>query len=178
MAVLLGNSGTGVNSANNNAAGVAFANRFAASANGTINLIWLRTGATGPSAGNLHGALYSDTTSGPQPVTRLSGDITGNFVANSWVSFTVSPGLAVTSGTFYWIAWLSVGAGIDYTDFATSGGSARDSTSGLTALPTTWSTSANWINVANTYGEELSLATITFDFSQFPKSIMRTGGRI
>jgi hypothetical protein len=153
MAVLLGQNTTGVNSANSNAAGTAFGQRYQALSSGNVDTLWLFTGATGPSAGNVHAAVYSD--SGTAPVTRLTADITTNFSANTWISASVVPGLAVTSGTFYWVVWLGVGATITYTNFAASGGSEMDSGSGQTTLPTTWPSGGPNANIANVFAESL-----------------------
>lgn len=152
--VLIGQTGPGVGSGNNNGAGFEFAQRLQCIASGTVDRLSIRTGPTnGPTAGNFHAALYADNAGGIDAAARLSGDITGNWVANSIVNFTVSPGVAVTAGTFYWIAWLSVGSSVDYTDFATTGGTERD-TNGLSALANPHPTSASSnANVANVWAE-------------------------
>lgn len=165
MAVLLGQNTTGVLSANSNAGGTAFAQRLQAGSSGTVDVLWLFTGATGPSAGNVHAALYGDTAGAPG--TRLSADITGNFAANQWISFTVSPGVAVTSGTFYWIAWMGVGATITYTNFADTGGTERDSTTGQTTLATSFPASGTNANIANVYGESVGALESNIDMGGY-----------
>lgn len=151
--VLIGQLGPGAATANNNGAGTAFAQKYTAGLSGTVTSLNIRTGATGPAAGNLRAALYADNAGTVAGAARLSGDITGNFAANTIVSFVVSPGVVVVSGTAYWIEWVSIATGIDYTNFAASGGTELD-TSGLTTLATPHpATTGPNANIANVWAE-------------------------
>lgn len=150
--VMLGDPATGTLTANSNGAGVGFARQFTARASGYVTKLWLRTGPTGPAAGNVHAAVYSNTT-GPNPLTRLTADIPGNFVANTWIGFAVSPGLAIVAGTLYWVAWLGVGTAIDYTDSTAGavGGVISDTGAAQATLAATWVDGANNTAASNIY---------------------------
>jgi hypothetical protein len=161
MAVLLGDTATGANSANSNAQGDAFATRLQCIESGTVTSVWLRAGATVPTAANTHWAIYSDA-GGGVPVTRLTADFSGTAATvNTYSSFAVSPGLDVTSGSFYWIAFLAANAGgvaFSYTDFATSGGDSSDWSASLNALGTPWSQTAGFANIINMRAEGTTVA--------------------
>jgi hypothetical protein len=160
MTVLLGQDTTGVLGANSNGAGTSFAQRLQALASGTVEKIWIRTGALDGSFTDCHCAVYADVAGAISAAARLSEDnITGDFVANSWNGFTLATPVAVTSGTFYWIEFLGIGGAFNYTDFATTGGTERD-TSGQTTCPATHATSTGSnANIANVYGESTAAPT-------------------
>jgi hypothetical protein len=172
--VLLGQVGPGVAGANSNTNGVAFAQRYVALATGTVTSLNLRTGATGPTAGNLHAALYLDNGGNLTGATRLTADITGTFVANGITSFAVTPGVAVTLGTVYWIEWLGTGATTTYTNFAASGGTELDSAA--TTCPNPHGTQGGGnTNIANVWAEgDLPSAATSF-FSPLLSMLNRGG---
>jgi hypothetical protein len=150
MAVLLGTTATGANSANSNGSGIAFATRLQCSASGTVDSLFLRCGATVSSAANTHWAIYADGAG--VPGTRLTADMNGTaFTASAYTSVPVSPGLAVVSGTFYWLAVNGWTTGFAYTDFATTGGNSSDDNMGNNPMVTPWAQSggpfANIINM-------------------------------
>jgi beta-glucanase (GH16 family) len=152
VAILLGQDTAGVDGANSNADGTAFAQKLTALASGTVDRVWIKVGAGGLPT-TISFAIYAD--GGTDPSTRLTAQVTATgFVAGQWNSFPLSPGLAVTSGTVYWIAWVGVGAGFNYTNFAATGGTERDKTGGT--LPAPWGTgTGSNANIANVYGESL-----------------------
>jgi len=158
MTVLLGQSDTGANSANSNVANTAFAQRLQALATGTVEKIWIRTGAVGSGLTAVHCAVYADNAGAISGATRLSEDNTsGVYTANAWNGYTLATPVAVTSGTFYWIEFLSIGGTFNYTDNATTGGTERD-TSPNTTCPNPHATqSFSNSNVANVYGESLAV---------------------
>lgn len=149
MTLLLGQVGPGVAGANSNGAGVEFAQRYQCVAAGVPTTINLRTGAA--SAGVPHAAIYADAAGVIDATARLTADITtGAYTANAIWPFTVVGGPTLVLGTFYWIAVMQTGNVINYTNFAATGGTERD-TSGLSALanphPTSSSPNANIANV-------------------------------
>lgn len=159
MATLLkqvGNAGDpttlGSNSANSNLAGTAFSIRCVAVDTGDINAIRLRCGPSSAS-GTKTAAIYADNSGQISSATRLSGVLTATFTANTTITITVSPVVSVVSGTNYWLDFLSVGAVWDYTDFATSGGTTRDTT-GQTTNPNPHATStSSFTNMFNAWAE-------------------------
>lgn len=154
MAVLLGSSAAGVDAANSNTAGNAFGVRLQCLASGTVDFIYVKSA---DAVTNRRGALYADNAGQLTGATRLSGDISPPTAVSGWHRYTVSPGVAVTSGTFYWLEFLSPlsgGATYNYTDNATSGGTTRDTASSLNALAATHpTTTASFTNRFNAYAE-------------------------
>lgn len=162
--VLLGQTGLGANSANSNGGQTAFAARFQCLATGTINSVWVRCGTNIPSAANTHWAIYADS-AGPVPGTRLTADNSGTAgTANTYSSFPISPGLDVTIGTWYWIAFLSAGAGVvfDYTDNVAhpDGGNSEDSAGLQTTLATPYNSGAAFTNIVNMRAEGVAVSAI------------------
>lgn len=140
MTTLLGQTALGGNTANSNNTGIAFAMRKQALASGTVTTLNLHSSDV-PAAGN-HAALYADNAGALSAATRLSGDITGGSLVSGWNVYTVSPGIDVVINQFYWIEFLAVGFTYNYTDFATSGGTERD-TSGQSGCPNPHNTTTN-----------------------------------
>jgi hypothetical protein len=159
MADLIGTSSLGGNTSNSNLAGTSFGVRLQCTTTGDVDTLNLRSGPTGPAGSNVHGALYADNAGALTGATRLSSDVVRTFTANTILTFTVAPTVPVTSGTFYWLVFLGVGAVFDYTDFATTGGTTRD-TSGQTTLATPAPTTTNsFTNRFNAYAT--GTATVT-----------------
>lgn len=129
MAVLLGNSGAGTNTANSASNGVAEGGQFTALATGTVDTVqfFFRTGNT---ATSIHFAIYADSSGSPgarQGAEQTLVSPTAN-ADNAITGFSA----AVTSGVSYWICWLYPVGGASsffYADFAASGGTTKDSTS-------------------------------------------------
>lgn len=180
MATLLkqvGNAGDpttlGVNSANSNLTGTAFSVRCVAVADGDVDAIRLRCGPTG--GGTKTAALYADNAGQISTATRLSGVITAGFVANTVITIVVTPVITVVNGSFYWLDFLSVGATWDYTDFATTGGTTRDTT-GQTTNPNPHATStANFTNMFNAWAE--GTVGVTFTVEAFAANLESVGNR-
>lgn len=154
--VLIGTSSLGANSANSNGAGTAFAQRLQCGTSGTVTTLNIRTGGL-DTATSIHCALYADNAGAITGATRLSDDKTtaSNYTANSVNVYTLGTPVVVTSGTFYWIEFLSIGGAFNYTDFSGTGtgGTERD-TGSQTTCPATHATStANNTNVANVWAE-------------------------
>lgn len=139
MAVLLGTTATGSDSANSNSSGIAFATRLQALADGVIDSLFLRTGATVATAANTHWAIYADS-AGPVPGARLTADMSGTaFTASAYTSVPVSPGFTVVAGTWYWLAVNGWTSGFAYTDNAATGGNSSDDNMGNNPMVATWS---------------------------------------
>lgn len=158
MAVLLGASSTGANSANNNGAGISFSQRLTALASGNITRIALRVGTLKPTS--LHGAIYADTT-GPLPGARLTADeviLNAAITAGAYNFITLTTPLAVVSGTVYWICFLPVGNSIDYTDNATTGGTEKDKSGQTTCVNPYGSATGSNANIANVYADDFGAA--------------------
>lgn len=154
MSIVLGSSSTGANSANSNGAGTSFAQRLAANFTDTIVRLGIRTAVLDGAITAIHCAVYADNAGGISSAARLSDDKTsGPFVANTGNLYVLGTPVAVTSGTFYWIEFLAIGGAFNYTDFATTGGTERD-TSGQTTCPATHAAStASNVNIANVWAE-------------------------
>lgn len=150
MTVLLGSSGTGVNSANSNLGGTAFASRLVALASGMVTTIQVRS--SDAANATQHAAIYADNAGALTGAARLSGDVSPPVAVAGWLVFTINPGVSVVAGQFYWLEFMGTG-GFNYTDFATSGGTERD-TSGLSTLAATHpTTTASFTNVFNCYAD-------------------------
>jgi hypothetical protein len=170
MTTLLGSTATGVNSSNSNLGGTAFALRLQALASGTVTTIGVRS--TDTANASLHGAIYADNAGNLTSAARLSGDITTPTPSGGWHVYTVSPGVDVVAGQFYWLEFMATG-GYNYTDFATSGGTERD-TSGLSTLATTHPTTTNsFTNQFNTYADGVVKSSV---FSPL-LTMLRQGGK-
>lgn len=167
MAVLLGSSSAGADAANSNLSGTAFGVRLQCLQSGVVDFIFVKT--TNPSSASYHGALYADNAGQLTGAARLSADITTPTIVSGWHRFTVSPGVAVVSGTFYWLEFLVTGTAYNYTDNATSGGTTRDTT-GLSALAATHATtSASFTNRFNAYADGTVSGAVT------PKNLAALG---
>jgi hypothetical protein len=151
MAVLLGSSGAGVDSANSNLTGTAFGVRLQALASGTVTTIAVKS--TDPPVVQNHAALYADNAGQLTGATRLSGDITLPALTAGWHIYTVSPGVAVVSGTFYWLEFLNTLSSYSYTDNAASGGTTRDTTGQTIEQATHATTSSSFTNRFNAYAD-------------------------
>lgn len=152
MTVLLGSSSAGVDTANSNLAGTAFGVRLQALASGTVTTLNLKS-TDSTSMASRHGALYADNAGQLTGATRLSGDITTPVLTAGWNVFTVSPGVDVVLGTFYWIEFLAVGFSYNYTDNAASGGTTRDTTGQSTEPATHATTTSSFTNRFNAYAD-------------------------
>jgi hypothetical protein len=152
MTVLLGSSSAGADSANSNLSQTAFGIRLQCLASGTVTTIATKS-TVSTTLANCHAALYADNAGQLTGATRLSADITTPVPTGGWHIYTVSPGVAVVLGTFYWLEFLKTDGVYTYTDFATSGGTTRDTT-GRTALADPHpSTTSNFTNLFNAYAE-------------------------
>jgi hypothetical protein len=129
-----------------NNAGQAEAFKYTASSTGSVTSLRVFLDTTN-AAGTVVIGLYNNAVVGgvSHPGTLLTtGTITGA-VANAQNSVTV-PGVAVTSGTTYWIAVLAPSGTIKFRDRAAvgAGNSETSSQTTLTALPNTWTTAASF----------------------------------
>jgi hypothetical protein len=133
---LLGTQTLGTQS-DSNALGVAEAFQTTAAGCGNIGLITLYLD-TGSTAARVVVGLYTDNEG--HPGTLLSQGSTMQPVAGQWNIIPVNS-VGVTKGTKYWIGLLGAQSGIirfrDNKGGCLSEGGAQ---SGLTSLPTTWST--------------------------------------
>lgn len=146
----MGSSAAGVDTANSNLSGTEFAVRLQCGTSGTVTSIFVKS--ANPVA-TRRCALYADNSGALTGASRLSADITPPVIASGWHQYTVSPGVAVTSGVFYWLAFLNTGGTYDYTDNAASGGTTRD-TSGQTVMAATHATTtASFTNRFNAYAD-------------------------
>jgi hypothetical protein len=173
VTVLLGSSAAGVNSANSNTSGTEFAVRLQCSVSGTVTTILVKSAATGGSvtAAN-HAAIYADNAGQLTGGARLSGDVTTPSTAAvaGWHQYTVSPGVAVVSGTFYWLTFLKTDGVYDYFDNATSGGTTRDTTGRTTLADPHPTTSSSFTNLFDAYadGTVSSAASSPLTFNAIP----------
>jgi hypothetical protein len=128
-----------------NAAGMAEAFQYTATASGTVNKLYIYVDGSSTATQVVVG-LYTDTGSN-NPGTLLTQGTINSPIASAWNLVTV-PTATVSSGTVYWIAALGPsGAGIVRFRDVASGGRAQVSTqTTLTTLPTTWSTGATYFN--------------------------------
>jgi hypothetical protein len=126
--------GTGTAGANSSAGGQVEYEQFTATKTGTIDTIAWWLGAS-TAFTTLRFGIYSDSAGVPN--TLLSPEwvaTAAQCTFNAWNYFgsAFGGGVAVTSGTLYWLGHLSVGAAVNYSDNAATGGLVRDG-SGSTA---------------------------------------------
>lgn len=148
MAVLLGQSTTGVNSANANNNGTPFAQKYTALATGTIDTVWVFNGGTATLAPRA--AIYADSAGAPGArLAQVGPGATAG--VNAWYSLALT--FAVTSGTVYWLAWMTATPNqFTYTDNATSGGTERDGPTGQASFPDPFGTTTfSGTNIVNMY---------------------------
>lgn len=171
MTVLLGSSSAGADSANSNLSQTEFGVRLQCVASGTVTSIFVKSA---DALTNRRGALYADNAGQLTGGARLSADITPPTAAGAWHEYAVSPGVDVTVGSFYWLTFVCTSGVYNYTDFATSGGTTRDTT-GITTLAATHpSTTSNFTNLFNAYADgTLAVPPFDADYSLFPKSKLR-----
>jgi hypothetical protein len=154
MTTLLGTTGLGSNAANSNNSGIFFAIRLQALFSGTITSVGLRVGPTNPT--NAHCAIYADNAGALSSATRLSGDVVNaTTTANAVNTWTISPGVDVVAGQFYWLEFGASGGAFSYTDNVANpdGGTTRD-TSGQTTCPTTHAaTTGSFTNIFNAFAD-------------------------
>jgi hypothetical protein len=160
MTTLLGTTGLGANAANSNNSGIFFAIRLQALFSGTITSVGLRIGATNPA--NAHCAIYADNAGSLSGATRLSGDVVNaTTTANAVNTWTISPGVSVVAGQFYWLEFGASGGAFSYTDNVANpdGGTTRD-TSGQTTCPTTHATTTgSFTNIFNAFADGVVAST-------------------
>ena len=77
----------------------AFLARFTCEATGTISEFRVKSYGSG----NVKVAIYADDGTGDRPTTRLSHNDSSQAVVAGWNTLSI-PGLAVTKGTYYWLA--------------------------------------------------------------------------
>ena len=105
----------GANTANSNLSQTAFSLRCVAVDTGDVNAIRVRCGPSG--SGTKTTAIYADNSGQISNATRLTARTSATFTANTLITVTVTPVLAVTVGTNYWIDCVSNGGVWDYTDY-------------------------------------------------------------
>jgi len=128
-----------------NAAGLAEAFQYSASAGGTANKLYIYLDGAN-TATKITLGLYANTGSNNPGALLAQGTITSP-VAGAWNFATISP-TPITIGAKYWIAALSPsGSGEMFIRDVANGAIAQNSSqSNLTTLPATWSTGLSWSN--------------------------------
>jgi hypothetical protein len=106
------------------------------------------------------------------PKTLLTQASSSSLKAGAWNSISVPP-VAITSGTYYWIALLGIKGGL--TSFRdSSAGSCVSETSAqtsLTSLPATWSIGTDWPGSCPLSGYGMSQGTAQGTLSATPTSL-------
>lgn len=136
-AILVGTSGVRPQD-DQNVAGAAEAFRTSASATGNVASLSVYVAAN-TTATSLRVGLY--TNSNGHPGTLLTSGLKTGLTSGAVNDVSV-PSTAVTSGTTYWIALLGAGGTLRFRDQANGGASEMHSVTGLSTLPTAWSSGA------------------------------------
>ena len=137
--LLLGDSNVEA-SVDYNALGQAQAWPYTASTTGTVSILWFYADSSSGSGGYIEG-VYADA--GGTPGALLASGSVTRTSAGKWNSMTLTTPLNVSAGVNYWIALLGVsGRVVRFRADGTACTSVQSST-GLTALPATWTTTAN-----------------------------------
>jgi hypothetical protein len=135
MTVLLGSIDTTGGSGGFFTPGDTFGSRFECSASGTVETLSIQAGSSGYSSLTL--AIYAD--SAGVPGARL-GTSASTALDNALVSLAVSPGVAVSSGSFYWLFELVAGGNLNLTMRSSGGFRGK---AGVTSYPDPWNTSGD-----------------------------------
>jgi O-glycosyl hydrolase len=136
---LLGSSAVGPY-ADSNPAGSAEAFKYLANTGGSATGLSLYVDS-GSAATRVDVGIYSDLNG--HPGTLLAEGSIASPQAGAWNTATLTA-TALTAGTSYWIGILGTGGPVAYRDQSTGSCSESFSTSGLTSLPTSWSTGPLW----------------------------------
>jgi outer membrane protein assembly factor BamB len=138
-AIIVGTSGVRPQN-DQNVAGSAEAFRTSASATGNVVSLSVYVAAS-TTATSMRVGLYSNSNGHPGTLLT-SGTKTG--LTSGAVNDVTVPSAAVTNGTTYWIALLGTGGTLRFRDQANGGASEMHSATGLAALPSAWSTGAQY----------------------------------
>lgn len=153
MTILLGQAGPGVDGANSNGAGTAYAQRLQASGTGTVTRVACKF-ATSSGVTSIHAAVYADNAGALTGATRLSEDFVFSGAPTAGFQiFTLATPANVTSGSFYWIEFIGIGSPINYTNFAATGGTEFDTVTTTCANPHITQGAGN-ANIANVWGDD------------------------
>ena len=130
------------------AAGQAEANRFVASASGSVTSLSIYLDASNQATGIALG-LYSD--GGAGPASLLAQASRSGLQNGAWNTVAI-PATSVTSGTAYWIARLSTAGGSLVTRVGSAANADRvDTRGGLGSLPATFSPGASYPHITSMY---------------------------
>jgi chitodextrinase len=138
--LLLGNQ-TIQGSADNNPSGSPEGFRYTAVASGPAASISFYVDS-GSSATSLNLGIYTDNAGHPGTLLA-NGTVTAPKSA-AWNTATLLTNVTLTSGTTYWIGFVGTGGQLNYRDQGSGSCSESSSTSGLSALPATWTNGQSW----------------------------------
>jgi hypothetical protein len=129
----------------NNPAGMAEAFQFTAVAGGSTTKLFIYIDSNN-TASQVSVGLYTNA-AGNAPGTLLAQATITNPVKGAWNSVAITP-ISIATGTSYWIAVLApTGAGtVQFRDKAIGGKAQVSAQANLTALPTTWTPGASYVN--------------------------------
>lgn len=140
--ILLGNHSV-ASSQDNDAAGLAEAFSFGASASGTAQSISVYVDSDS-SASGLAVGLYAGGSGHPGSLLA-SGSMSAPAVGQ-WNEVTLNSTPTLSSGTTYWLAVLGTGGQLEFRDVGLGTGSCSENSaqSSLTSLPSSWTNGTNW----------------------------------
>jgi hypothetical protein len=155
-------------SADNDAAGLAEALQYTASATGTARTLSLYIDA-GSAAKSVVVGLYAD--GGGKPGALLTQGTITSPQAAAWNTVSVSAA-QVSAGTKYWLALLGVGGRVNFRDVASGAGPTQNSAqANLSGLPSTWGSGANWANSPASFYAGVSPAGSIFSLTAVPATV-------
>jgi len=157
----------------NDAAGQAEAFQQTAALTGTVATMNVYLDPSNSATAVLLG-LYSSANGHPQ--TLLGSGTIAAPAAGQWNTVAISPSVAVTSGTTYFIALLGTGGVLQFRDTANGTHSETSSQTNLTSLPTSWSTGQSWSSgPVSAYGSGTPAGGVQITISP-TSAIVKQGG--
>lgn len=153
VAAVLGGDQTIERTVDQNLAGNAEAIQMTATASGTAGTVSLYVDSTS-TASSLVAGIYAD--SGGHPGTLLTEGSKGSPTAAAWNDVAVPP-VSIISGATYWIGILAPSGTVKFR-IKSAGKAESPTATGLSTLPSTWTTRASYGDTASAY---LQSATVT-----------------
>ena len=161
--VLLGRTSAG-STGDFEVSGNAVAWEFQAVATGEVETIWFRPKVANAGLSSVELGIY--TGGGAAPGTKLGSALVGSGFTGTGPYFaTLASPVAVTLGTFYWLAAVGVGEQFDWQG---DSGGFYSIDAAASPLPATWVEFSTGSNNAIIWGEAAATApAIDYDYSQF-----------